>query len=66
MSKASRLQGQFDEAAEQAKAEGVSSFGIGFNKWSERQLAVYVKAALERGVTFIVDEDGAGLFVFSC
>lgn len=58
-----REQKMFDTAAEQARNEGTSSFGIGFNRKSECELNKYRTAAEERGLMFVVDEDGAGLFV---
>ena len=63
MNKAQRQERSFDEAAEQAMKEGVSSFGIGFERFSAKQLEIYKQAAESRGVVFMVTSGTAGIFV---
>jgi hypothetical protein len=62
MSKHQRQSAQFDQAADQARTEGVSSFGRMFH-FRQSELAAYAAAAIARGLTFIIDDDGTGLFV---
>ena len=62
MNNQQRQEVQFDKAAEQAKAEGTSSFGH-LRSPSKKVITQYHDAAIRRGVYFILDTDGVGLFV---
>lgn len=64
MNQAQRQERQFDDAAEQAKAEGVSSLGIGFDHFPQRYIALCAAAAQCRDCTFSIDIDGAGMFTY--
>jgi len=64
MNQAQRQERQFDDAASQAKLEGTSSLGIGFDKFPQRFIDQCTAAAKARDCTFSIDEDGAGIFTY--
>lgn len=61
MTKASQQKDSWDRAAEQAKKEGVSSFGY-FRNQQVKTIKEYEAAAKARGVRFAIDQGGYAYF----